>query len=181
MLARSAFVYIAAAALVTTPVLAHNVVCGVSIRAVMGSADVKDKWKSDSDAIAALGHFYLGISQLQLIEVDDLTKGEAQQLQYINNAKIEFIRAIQGLDSAIQTGRPLVQRASGEERNISERSLANYAKLRDMIAQFVGAIEGKSLPETVRIHDALEIVKVFRYRKCICNRMLKGIPPAAPA
>lgn len=125
----------------------------------MESTDVKDKWKSDSDAITAMGLFYLGIAQLQLIEVDDLAKGDAQQLGFANNAKAQFVRAIQNLDSAIRVGRPLVQRASGEERAMSERSLTNYGRLKDMLGSFVGAIDSRYLPETNKIHDALDIVR----------------------
>ena len=142
---------------------AWNIVCGaVCIGAPSGMKTMSTKWKSDSEALAGLGNFYLALSQLQAVEVSNISadtkKAEmTTEINHVDQAKSLFTETSKHLSAAISAAQELIPSVSGEDAAMSNLSVGRYKQLKDLVDSFVKAIEAHHLPELSKLHEALDL------------------------
>jgi hypothetical protein len=138
---------------------AWNIICGVSVLVENPSLRAQ-KWTSDSESLNGIGHFYLGLAELQDVETNNLTDEAKHQVEVdkIGVARTEFDQASQHLATAISVGEKVAaQSGNPDGKAMSELSLRRYGELQQDIDSFNKAIDGHTLPELGKLQDAIDL------------------------
>lgn len=145
---------------------AWNIVCGavcigVTTDKAMDKA-MATKWKSDSEALAGLGKFYLALSQLQAVEVGNITDESKKtektgEIDRIAQAKGLLTEASQHLATAISAAEELIPSIGAEDAAMSKLSVGRYKQLKELVDSFVKDIGARHLPDLAKLHEALDL------------------------
>ena len=151
-----------AVALAVSPVssLAWNIVCGVSILS-FGAATMATKWEADSAAIKGISEFYAAIADLQAVNVDALLQkgasaAKSNEIAKTQNALARFRASRDQLASAQTKANQLVSPTNPLD-NIGKESIALWKQLADLNSEFIRNLEGGTLPDLYRLHEAIDL------------------------
>lgn len=154
---------VAAALAMSVPVVGYswNIICGVSILSFR-EATMSTKWEADSAAIRATSELYAAIADLQSINVEvalqDASGPEkVKEVTKTTNALAHF-KASRDQLAVAQTKAGQMVTASNPLDNIGQESIALWKQLADYEYEFILSLEGGSLPDLYRLHEAIDLI-----------------------
>lgn len=142
----------------------HNVICGISVGVETTMPALKTvpalKWSSDSHALAGIAAFYEGISNIQLVEIDNLRIAETKntEVKKIQEGESKFKEAAKHFGAAIAEGEKLLDTISDQDAKAKgTASLERYRMLQHQIEELISSIDSRRLPPLSKFHEAIDV------------------------
>lgn len=138
------------------PAQAWNLICGISVG--LSVSDAKRKWDADSYANKGMGLFYMAISDLQRLQLNE--DGTVENPTVLDGDERSSDRALRYLSESVDSYERALEIASQEGLG-DERGLTMLRSLAEQTAAMRNQLADNTLPEVTAFHTTTQLLMEY--------------------